>query len=767
MVRNVYFVLRYVLFSVIIIGFAPCFAIQLLENPGFEGGGVAANRCGSAHQHINGIVATGWVDNSCWTGAGTRINYALDTNNPHKGNSSQRITLESGSVQFASYPTNILSTNTAYNVSLWMRSDSAMQVSITLAQTNAPYVVYGTQSVTLSKVWTRYNFVAPAQNQQSWLLVQTSTPGTFWVDDASVLSNTELLRNPSFEAPAANTASCNSGSTTIAGTIANGWSCWGSNSGVAATFSLDSTVAHSGAVSQLVNIKSLNGGALYVQQYGNFKFQSGVQYTASVWLKSNSSSGIQVQIGLNTSDGATVFSSIRANVTDVWTQFILNGFTSQSPDGTSARLFLSPLQAGSIWIDDASVSGQPIAQAATPAVPIANSYFGLHIHSAEGVVPYARLPFGGVSKIPYGARRLWGTPGATWATIATCPSGGCTTAPQYNWVVLDAIVAHAASAGYDLIMNLGSSPQWASARPNEPSPLGYGQSAEPASMQIWQAWVNEVGIRYNGKIKYWEIWNEPTFPGMPPSSHENQINPGNKFYTGTPQTLFDLQKAAFMTLKSINPENKIFTPAIDSLDYLSCYVGIGGTSYADVLVFHFFANGAPELIYQYWVANVAAVVNNSSYPIPVWNTEGGWLTGSVPLGAGLQAAYLARAYILNWAAGNSRYYFYAWDEMHGLGVLTLQDYGVTPAGNAYYWIRKWLLGNIMSELSVDVSGNWIVTLSLPAGGTSHIVWNPKSNMNFVIPGGWQANTVQAINGMVASTRPHSTIGIGLSPVLIQ
>jgi len=329
----------------------------------------------------------------------------------------------------------------------------------------------------------------------------------------------------------------------------------------------------------------------------------------------------------------------------------------------------------------------------------------------------------------------------------------------YDWTTLDAIVADAAASGYDLVMDLGSPPQWASARPDEVSPLGYtGSAAEPLGapndMTIWTNWISAIATRYNGRINYWEIWNEPAFP----------TDPGS-FFTGPPQTLLSLQRSAYSTLKAINSGNVVLTPAFTTLDYLACYAAIGGTASADILAFHDYAAAGPESLRQFIAPNVRLVENAFANPLPVWNTERGWLA---PLLAGdVQASYLARAYLLNWAAGLPRVYFYSWDA-GGLGVMPLYgDGSVAPAGDAYYWIQQWLTGKVMSGgLVPDASGNWVATLTAGDGTVSHVVWNPGSTASYALPAGWPAQQVQTLSGATSATTPGATINIGPKPVRV-
>jgi beta-glucosidase/6-phospho-beta-glucosidase/beta-galactosidase len=122
-------------------------------------------------------------------------------------------------------------------------------------------------------------------------------------------------------------------------------------------------------------------------------------------------------------------------------------------------------------------------------------FFGLHIHHLD--VPYKQ----GVSSwpfTPFGSWRLFGAY-VQWDDLE--PQKG-----QWNFRRLDWYVEEAGRHGIELLLTLGRTPQWASARPNEDRK---GSAAEPASIEDWKNYVRTLSRRYKGRIKYYEVWNEP------------------------------------------------------------------------------------------------------------------------------------------------------------------------------------------------------------------------------------------------------------------
>ncbi len=108
---------------------------------------------------------------------------------------------------------------------------------------------------------------------------------------------------------------------------------------------------------------------------------------------------------------------------------------------------------------------------------ISASYFGMHFHRLV-INKGENKP---VTKWPeqlVGSIRLWDTE-TRWADIA--PGAG-----QWKFDRMDAYVEQAARQQAAILYVLGSTPRWASARPEESCPYGQGCAAEPVRMAHWE-----------------------------------------------------------------------------------------------------------------------------------------------------------------------------------------------------------------------------------------------------------------------------------------
>jgi hypothetical protein len=109
---------------------------------------------------------------------------------------------------------------------------------------------------------------------------------------------------------------------------------------------------------------------------------------------------------------------------------------------------------------------------------------------------------------------------------------------------------------------------------------------------------------------------------------------------------------------------------------------------------------------------------------PLWNTESGWQVPKPFPSEELAADYLARAYILSWAAGVSRFYWYAWDNHAWASIQTTEpdNRTLTPACRAYWIVENWLAGAELNHCDEQADHTWVCRLTRDSG-PSWILWN--------------------------------------------
>ncbi len=71
----------------------------------------------------------------------------------------------------------------------------------------------------------------------------------------------------------------------------------------------------------------------------------------------------------------------------------------------------------------------------------------------------------------------------------------------------------------------------------------------PPRMDAWRPWVRAQAQRYKGRVRFYEIWNEPDFP----------------FWKGTPEQYLELLKASYQEIKAVDPNAIVMTGGFASM----------------------------------------------------------------------------------------------------------------------------------------------------------------------------------------------------------
>jgi hypothetical protein len=274
-------------------------------------------------------------------------------------------------------------------------------------------------------------------------------------------------------------------------------------------------------------------------------------------------------------------------------------------------------------------------------------------------------------------------------------------------------------------------------------------------MEDWRNFVRTVATRYKGRIRKWEIWNEPNRP---------------QSWTGTVDQMVDLTREAYTILKSVDPGNTVVSPAPTGtygLKFFDAFLGKGGGRFADAIGYHFYVDkDAPPEAMIALISSVRSTMEKYGLSAkPQWNTEAGWL-GPDLLPPDTQAAYLARAFILNWSAGVERFYWYAWENHHGteIELVGRDNATLTPAGTALATLETWMTGAVLSRCSASPKNIW--TCDLERGNqSSHILWSAGGETALPLPAAWHAKERVSLDGTTQAVQ-GSSISIGIAPALV-
>lgn len=381
-------------------------------------------------------------------------------------------------------------------------------------------------------------------------------------------------------------------------------------------------------------------------------------------------------------------------------------------------------------ISSAQITGAAQANdRANKVIPPA--YFGMHIHRADRGTAWPGREIG--------SWRLWDA-NVLWLDLEPKPG-------KWDFSRLDRYLAMADLAGTEILFPFGMTPEWASARPLEKGVYRpKGDAAEPRDIEDWERYVTTVAARYKGRIRHFELWNE--------------VNAGTGFFSGTPQTLLELQKSTYRAVKAIDPDAVVVSPssvgeADHQLAWFEKYLSSGMANYADVVSYHFYQpRKKPEAIVKLVKKVRGAMVRHGAGNKPLWNTESGYRIGlgNKSVGAAdptwpelepqIAEGYVARALILGWWAGLDRFYWYAWDNAE-LGFLS-PDGTVSSVGQAYLTVARWMSGAKLSACS-ESAGIWVCVLNR-GGRRQWLVWNASDKeVVWPVTAPW-ANAVESLDG---------------------
>jgi hypothetical protein len=411
--------------------------------------------------------------------------------------------------------------------------------------------------------------------------------------------------------------------------------------------------------------------------------------------------------------------------------------------GRGAWLFICPSTLiFAVVLGTAQVQPQRLVPA---QIPIPATYFGMHLLHLSGTLPGYDIPWPQAT-IP--AFRLWDVR-VTWPDLE--PARG-----QWRFGVLDKILEQAREHKTEIQLTFGFTPRWASTRPTEVSLYQPGNAAEPQSMDDWKNFVRTVATRYQGQIHIYEIWNEPNV---------------HRYWSGSVEEMVEMAHQAHDIIKSIDPSAIIVSPPPSGktgLGWFTSFLSAGGGRYVDVIGYHFYVDPAPPEAMAPLIRTVQGIMREHQIgEKPLWDTEAGWGQPHPFPSDELGAAYVARAFLLNWASGVQRFYWYAWVPENQGSLLPMtepDEKTLSPEGTAYGVIQKWLTGAVMNGCEQDASHTWTCQLKDRAMN-EWIVWNPDRNACLSIPGAWG---IKHVTPLLSDAQPakRGCIQVGSTPELL-
>ncbi len=357
------------------------------------------------------------------------------------------------------------------------------------------------------------------------------------------------------------------------------------------------------------------------------------------------------------------------NPTEVASEGATGGELTAGPDaalgtdGASAGSIVPPVPAGPLVSTDEPPTEPPVAYARKVPMKgpvfVPTTYTGMHAHRwPGGASPAPTYSYGTVRSLNYDpADNL----GILWYGIHKGEH-------QYDWSKMDQWVETHHSAGKQLMYTLYGTPAYCSSNMSQRDPYNrLGGDRMPSSLTCVQQFIDSLVRRYNGdgvrRIQYIEIWNEPTFGGIP-------------YWRDSASDLARLGRTVYQTAKAADSGVKVLWPSFvewysgvsvwaDNIEYGNASDGVGGTGkdWADGFAFHFYS----------YSTNMNSLMNNQESVLKTlealgktewetYNTEMGFGDGyAASLSTEVKATLVKRWMALSAAYGNKVAILYSHD----------------------------------------------------------------------------------------------------------
>ena len=196
---------------------------------------------------------------------------------------------------------------------------------------------------------------------------------------------------------------------------------------------------------------------------------------------------------------------------------------------------------------------------------------------------------------------------------------------ESSWDVYDDIVAAAEEQGLELIARLDTSPKWARAGNSH-------VTTPPDDLDDFGDYVEAVVDRYRGRIRYYQIWNEPNLA----------VEWGNK--PVDPRAATRLLRVGYERAKDSDPEAVVLAPALaptiasgpealNELTFMQAMYDAGAASYFDIgsVQAYGLRNGPDDrrlgpndVNFSRPILFRELMVRNGDAAKPVWASEAGW-----------------------------------------------------------------------------------------------------------------------------------------------
>lgn len=212
---------------------------------------------------------------------------------------------------------------------------------------------------------------------------------------------------------------------------------------------------------------------------------------------------------------------------------------------------------------------------------------------------------------------------------------------KFDWTLFDDRLELAEKYKMNFLLTFGGVPEWASSSSDKKMTVCgayFYQNFPPKEWKDWSDFIGTVVSRYKGRIKWYELWNEPGFTSA-------------FWCNGSAKDYAALLKTGYEAAKKADPDCVVVSGAPLTVDFMDAVVKEnGGKLYSDVMSLHYLGNSARESArlksWKMFMNQIGAAGT------PVINSEEmGWTSATGELD---KASSMVKAYVREAAAGIER-----------------------------------------------------------------------------------------------------------------
>lgn len=354
----------------------------------------------------------------------------------------------------------------------------------------------------------------------------------------------------------------------------------------------------------------------------------------------------------------------------------------------------------------------------------------------------------------------------------------------------DDAIARCAAAGIAVQLMVTDTPYWASSAPGKelarpdsfrhapPRNLyasifddgtdvpGPGKRLNPD--QYWGCMLSRVASRYKGKVKYYQVWNEPDFPKGVQNADPNDPE---RSFTGSVKDYVRMLAIAHAVVKWQDPGARIATGGLGYADYLQAMIDHGAGGVFDALDFHAYGDPGSDGALRAFLSvagKMRRVLRHAGLDKALICSE----TGFPAAQPAHQADYIPKLYATGLALGLEGIIYYSntnpsWRQMG------LVDWRTMQQRTAGYWAYKTVAQALSGlrfagklPLSPELVGYRFVA---PSGDREvRVLWAPfrddAAGVAYHAPGRWQAVTP---DGRARRLAPGEPVRLTATPVILD